>query len=91
MIERQTYNTLSMDNNYSIDTLQRTFYTLLEQAPKIKIIKRKQVNLRIDATYFKKFCLLAYQDDLDGYTQLIRFSNGEHYVEVREDLDNLIR
>lgn len=90
-MERQTYKTLSRDSGYSIDTLQRTFYTLLEQAPQIKIIKRGQVNLRIDATYFKKFCLLAYQDDLDGYTQLIRFSDGEHYVEIKEDLDNLIR
>lgn len=90
-MERQTYKTLSRDSGYSIDTLQRTFYKLLEQAPRIKIIKRQQVNLRIDATYFRKFCLLAYQDDLDGYTQLIRFSDGEHYTEIKEDLDNLIR
>ncbi|MEZ4104670.1 MAG: transposase [Candidatus Paceibacterota bacterium] len=45
----------------------------------------------MDATYFKQFCLLCYQDNLDGYTQLIRFSDGEHYEEIREDLDNLIR
>jgi len=45
----------------------------------------------MDATYFKKFCLLCYQDDEDGYTQLIRFSDGEHYEEIKEDLDNLIR
>lgn len=49
------------------------------------------MNLRMDATYFSSFCLLAYQDNLDGYTQLIRFSNGEHYVEIKEDLDNLIK
>lgn len=88
--ERQTYKTLSRESGYSIDTLQRTFYILLEQAPRIKIIKRQVVNLRMDATYFKKFCLLAYQDDWDGYTQLIRFSDGEHYTEIKEDLDNLI-
>lgn len=35
--------------------------------------------------------MLCYQDDEDGYTQLIRFSNGEHYIEIKEDLDNLIR
>lgn len=35
--------------------------------------------------------MLCYQDDQDGYTQLIRFSNGEHYKEIKEDLDNLIR
>jgi transposase-like protein len=49
------------------------------------------VNLRIDATYFNQFCLVAYQDDSDGYIQLIRFTDGEHYEEIKEDLDNLIR
>ena len=34
---------------------------------------------------------MAYQDDSDGYIQLIRFTNGEHYEEIKEDLDNLIR
>jgi hypothetical protein len=45
----------------------------------------------MDATYFKHFCMLCYQDHQDGYTQLIRFSNGEHFEEIREDLTNLIR
>ncbi|MFC2186827.1 transposase [Fulvivirgaceae bacterium LMO-SS25] len=35
--------------------------------------------------------MVCYQDDEDGYTQLIRFSSGEHYEEIKEDLDNLIR
>jgi transposase-like protein len=35
--------------------------------------------------------LICYQDDIDGYTQLIRFSDGEHYEEIREDLNNLIK
>lgn len=90
-MERQTYKTLSRDSGYSIDTLQRTFYTLLEKAPEIRIIKRQAVNLRMDATYFSSFCVLAYQDNLDGYTQLIRFSDGEHYEEIKEDIDNLIK
>lgn len=90
VLERQTYKTLVRDSGYSKDTLQRTFYTILEQAPSIKIIKREKVNLRMDATYFSKFCLVAYQDDFDGYTQLIRFTDGEHFEEVKEDLDNLI-
>lgn len=91
VLERQTYKTLSRDSGYSKDTLQRTFYTLLEQSPTIKIIKREKVNLRMDATYFSRFCLVAYQDDLDGYTQLIRFTDAERYEEIKEDLDNLIR
>ena len=45
----------------------------------------------MDATYFSSFCLLAYQDNSDGYTQLIRFSDGEHFIEIKEDLDNLIK
>ena len=91
VLERQTYQTLSRDSGYSKDTLQRTFYSILEQAPKVKIIKRKQVHLRMDATYFPSFCLVAYQDNFDGYTQLIRFTDGEHYEEIKEDIDNLIK
>jgi len=45
----------------------------------------------MDATYFEKFCMVCYQDHDDGYTQLIRFSDGEHFEEIREDLDNLIK
>src|SRR5437868_12983580 len=40
---------------------------------------------------FKQFCMLSYQDHDDGYTQLIRFSDGEHYQEIKEDLANLIQ
>jgi transposase-like protein len=45
----------------------------------------------MDATYFDQFNLLCYQDHADGYTQLIRFSDGEHYEEIKEDLENLIK
>jgi len=91
VLERQTFKTLSRDSNLSIDTLQRIFYTFLQQSPKVKIIKRSNVHLRMDATYFRQFCLLCYQDHDDGYTQLTRFSDGEHYSEIKEDLDNLIK
>jgi hypothetical protein len=91
ILERQTFKTLSRDSKLSKDTLQRTFYALLERAPEVKILKRNNIHLRLDATYFKRFCLLCYQDHDIGYTQLIRFSNGEHYREIKEDLDNLIK
>jgi hypothetical protein len=91
VLERQTYKTLTRDSGLSRDTLQKTFYVFLEQAPVVKIIKRDDVRLRIDATYFKQFCLVCYQDDEDGYIQLFRFTDGEHYEEIKEDLDNLIR
>jgi hypothetical protein len=71
--------------------LQRTFYALLRQSPTVNILKRSKVHLQVDATYFESFCLLCYQDYDDGYTQLIRFSDGEHYAEIKEDLDNLIQ
>lgn len=45
----------------------------------------------MDATYFKKFCVVCYQDDEYNYTQLIRITDGEHFTEIKEDLDNLIR
>ena len=35
--------------------------------------------------------MLCYQNHDDGYTQLIRFTNGEYYEEIKEDLDNLIK
>jgi len=91
ILERQTFKTLSRDSKLSKDTLQRTFYAFLERAPEVKILKRSNIHLRLDATYFKKFCLLCYQDHDMGYTQLIRFSNGEHYLEIKEDLNNLIK
>lgn len=91
IIERQTFKTLVRDSGYSKDTLQRTFYAILEQAPELKIIKRKYINLRMDATYFEQFCLICYQDNHDGYTQLIRFTDSENYQEIKEDLENLIK
>jgi hypothetical protein len=82
---------LSRDSGLSKDTLQRIFYSYLKDSPKVKIRKSSKVHLRMDATYFKHFCMVCYQDHDDGYTQLIRFSNGEHFEEIKEDLDNLIR
>jgi hypothetical protein len=91
ILERQTYTTLSRDSGYSKSTLQRTFYCILERSPVLKIKKNKVQNIRMDATYFEKFCLVCYQNNEDGYIQLIRFTNGEHYSEIKEDLSNLIK
>ena len=91
VLERQTFKTLSRDSGLSIDTLQRIFYSFLEQSPEVVIRSSKKLNLRLDATYFRKFCLVCYQDHSDGYTQLIRFSDGENYEEIKEDLENLVK
>lgn len=90
VLERQTYKTLTRDSGLSKDTLQRLFYTYLNKAPTVSILKREKVHLRLDATYFKRFCVICYQDNDLGYTQLFRFSDGEHYEEIKEDLANLI-
>ncbi|MEZ4880556.1 MAG: hypothetical protein R2801_10385 [Chitinophagales bacterium] len=46
IIERQTYNTLCRDSDgYSKDTLQRTFYKILERSPTVKIIKENKLIL----------------------------------------------
>lgn len=47
--------------------------------------------MRMDATYFKQLCVVCYQDNEDGYMQLIRITDGEHFSEIKEDLDNLIK
>ncbi len=91
VLERQTFAILARDSGLSRPTLQRLFYRFLERSPEVKIIKRSGVHLRMDATYFKRFCVLCYQDDEDGYTQLIRVTDGEHFSEIKEDLNNLIK
>jgi len=90
VLERQTYKTLGRDSGLSKDTLQRTFYYFLERAPVMPIIHHDCIHLRIDATYFKSFCVVCYQDNLIGYTQLFRFSDGERFDEIKEDLLNLL-
>jgi hypothetical protein len=91
VLERQTYKTLKRDSGLSKDTLQRTFYHFLSQAPVTPILHHDNVHLRVDATYFRKFCVVCYQDNTVGYTQLFRFSDAERYEEIREDLSNLLQ
>lgn len=90
VLERQTYKTLQRDSGLSKDTLQKVFYYFLKRAPVTPIIHHDTIHLRVDATYFKKFCVVCYQDDLISYTQLFRFSDAERYEEIKEDLSNLL-
>jgi Transposase, Mutator family len=91
VLERQTFKTLQRDSGLSKDTLQRLFYHFLAKAPITPIIHHDMVHLRVDATYFKRFCVVCYQDDLLSYTQLFRFSDAERYEEIKEDLQNLLK
>lgn len=90
ILERQTYQTLQRDSGLSKDTLQKVFYHFLNKAPLTPIIHHDNIYLRVDATYFKRFCVVCYQDDTISYTQLFRFSDGERYTEIKEDLFNLL-
>ena len=46
----------------------------------------------IDGTYFSNgICLVIYRDATIKFTQFYRLSNGEHYTEIKEDLENLLR
>jgi Transposase, Mutator family len=91
VLERQIYRTLQRDSGLSKDTLQRTFYHYLCKAPVTPILHHDSVYLRVDATYFKRFCVVCYQDDTLSYTQLFRFSDAERYEEIKEDLSNLLK
>lgn len=90
VLERQTYKTLQRDSGLSKDTLQKTFYYFLQKAPLTPLIHHDNIHLRVDATYFKQFCVVCYQDDIISYTQLFRFSDAERYEEIKEDLSNLL-
>lgn len=49
-----------------------------------------KAHLMVDGTYFSNdLCLVLYRDNDIKYTQLYRFSSGEYYQEIREDLENL--
>lgn len=90
--ERLTYRYLSKDSGHSILTLKRVFKYHLSNPPPFPIRQRKKAHLVIDGTYFSnEVCLVLYQDNDIKYTQLYRFSKGEYYEEIREDLMNLKR
>lgn len=90
ILERQIYKTLQRQSGLSKDTLQKTFYYFLNKAPLTPLLHHDYIYLRVDATYFKNFCVVCYQDNTIGYTQLFRFSDAERYDEIKEDLINLL-
>jgi len=90
VIERLTFRYLSIDSGYSFSTLKRLFKSYLIKPPIFQIRKRLKAHLLIDGTYFTKdLCLVLYRDNDIKYTQLYRFSDGEKYEEICEDLANL--
>jgi len=90
VLERQTIPIVSRDSGYCPRTLKELFKQYLLQAPSFSIQSHDNAHLIIDGTYFTNdLCLVLYQDNDVKYTQLYRFSDGEHYTELKEDLENL--
>ena len=82
---------ISANSGYSSRTLKRFFHEYLSSPPKLSVYPSEKVNLLIDGTYFgKDLCLIVYRDNTIKFTQLYRLSNGEKYVEMKEDLENLL-
>jgi len=91
ILQKQTLETISANSGYSTRTLKRFFHEYLSSPPKLSVYPSEKVNLLIDGTYFgKDLCLIVYRDNTIKFTQLYRLSNGEKYVEMKEDLENLL-
>ena len=91
IIGRQTITQISVRSGYSERTLKRYFHAYLGKAPVLSIRPSEKVNLLIDGTYFSNnLCLILYRDQSIRYTQMYRFSDGEWYNELKEDLENLL-
>lgn len=92
VLHRQTFEYLSQQSGYSIRTLKSLFHTYLAAAPVLRVYPSEQLHLLIDGTYFSNdICLIVYRDNEIKFTQLYRLSDGEHFTEIKEDLENLLR
>ncbi len=64
---------------------------MLGDAPKLTYSQNKEVYLLIDETYFSnEICLLVFRDNVFKQTQLYRITDGEHYEEMKKDLENIL-
>lgn len=92
IVGRQTIEQISKLSKYSVRTINRYFHSYLSKPPKLRIYPSEKVNLIIDGTYFSNgICLVLYRDNTIKFTQLYRFSDAERYVEIKEDLENLLK
>ena len=92
VIKRRTIDDLVQESSYSKRTLKRYFNTYLSKPPVLSVYPCEKLNLMIDGTYFSNdICLVIYRDATIKFTQLYRFSDGEHYTEIKEDLLNLLK
>lgn len=78
------------ESGYSQSTLQRLFRHYLSHPPTFVIQQKLRLYLIIDGTYFSEgLCLVLYYDAKLRYSLLYRFTTGEYYRQIKEDLENL--
>lgn len=91
IIGRQILESIRQERGLSITSLKRYFSAYLKKPPILSVFPSEKVNLIIDGTYFKNdLCLIIYRDNTIKFTQLYRLTDGEWYIELKEDLENLI-
>jgi hypothetical protein len=91
VIGRRTIEDLAIESGYSSRSLKRYFDSYLSKPPQLSFYPSQKLNLLIDGTYFSNgICLVLYRDYTIKFTQLYRFSDGEHYSEIKEDLFSLL-
>lgn len=90
VLRKDTYAVLVKESGYSQSTLQRIFRHYLSHPPTFVIQQKLRLYLVIDGTYFSEgLCLVLYYDTKLRYSLLYRFTTGEYYREIKEDLENL--
>jgi hypothetical protein len=91
VIERLTLRYLSAEMGISKRSLQRKFSIYLSTVPNFAFKQNKEAYLVIDGTYFPgDLCLVLYYDSHIKYTQLYRFTDKERFVQIKEDLLNIV-
>jgi hypothetical protein len=64
---------------------------MLHKAPVLEFSSTDEIYLVLDGTYFPNdVCLVVYRNFHLKLTQLYRISDGEHFQEIAEDLQNLL-
>ena len=90
ILYRSTLEQLSARSGYSKRKLQYLFDQYLSNPPQWIIHQKINLYLIIDGTYFRKWlCLILYYDSALKYALFYRFTTGELYKELKEDLENL--
>lgn len=91
IIGKDTFDKISLESGSSKSNLQRYFSKMLIKAPVLEFNTTDEIYLVIDGTYFPNdICLVVYRNFHLKLIQLYRMTNGEHFEEIVEDLQNLL-